>query len=122
MSLTYGKFRPTSLKDSVQFDEHRFGDVTDRDVVPYMDHVVGKLLKKKHLAEQARHNTREQLALGSFERDLIDSVTGNEDVRTRLIDIGLARDLVCGRFARCPLPDSPHAPLEGFPLTPGESA
>ena len=128
MSLTYGKFQPISLKKSTQFDECPFEDVTDTDVVPYMDHVLGKLLHKEHLAEQTRHNTKEHLALGSVEKDLIDTVIeawdrnqaltnqilGNERVRRRFA--GVARDLVYDRFTRL------RTPPPGFPLTTGDSA
>ena len=86
------------------------GDLSDADRVAFVDHVTGKLLENERLGEQARSNTKEQFRLGSFERDLIDTVMdglekygsmasqvlGNEETRKRFSSIVL--EVVYGRF------------------------
>lgn len=88
------------------------GELTDADRIAYVDHVVGKLLEKDHLKEQARYNTKEQFSLGSFNEELINTVIegldhyqamasqvlGNERVRSGFTK--LIRDLVYDRLAK----------------------
>ena len=88
------------------------GDLSDADRVAFVDHVTGKLLENERLGEQARNNSKEQFRLGSFDRDLIDTVMdglekygsmasqvlGNVETRRRFSSIVL--DVVYERFNR----------------------
>lgn len=75
------------------------GDLTEADRVAYVDHVVGKLLEKEQLAEQARSNTKEQFSLGRFARDLQDTVIEGLDNYKSMASQVLSNDKVRERFA-----------------------
>ena len=46
------------------------GDLTEADFMGYVYHIRDKLLENDVLQNQARHNTREQFALGDFQKEM----------------------------------------------------
>jgi len=88
------------------------GDLSDADKVTYVNHLKSKLLENDALAEQARNNSKEQFALGDFNKAFLqvvveglnnyESMAGqvlkNDRLRTRLGD--MLRDLVYEEFVK----------------------
>jgi type I restriction enzyme R subunit len=50
------------------------GDLSDADLVAYVQHIAGKMLENETLAQQAAQNNKQQFGLGDFHRVLTDTV------------------------------------------------
>jgi type I restriction enzyme R subunit len=63
----------------VRMNEVFEGEVTDADALTFAYGVRDKILENPALQEQARHNSKEQFALGDFQNDLLKAVIGSLD-------------------------------------------
>ncbi len=50
------------------------GDLSDADLVAYVQHIAGRMLENETLAQQAAQNNKQQFGLGDFQRVLTDTV------------------------------------------------
>ncbi len=90
-----------ALSELIQAINNLFdGELTDADAIAYLDHVAGKLLERDHLGEQARHNTKEQFSLGSFDQDFIETVLEGLDHYQAMASQVQGNDRVRSGFAR----------------------
>lgn len=75
------------------------GDLSDTDRVAFVNHVTSRMLENEHLREQARNNSKEQFRIGTFEKDLTDTVMDGLEKYGRMANQVLSSREIRQRFS-----------------------
>src|SRR5438046_2027730 len=76
------------------------GELSDADKVAYVQHIAGKMMENKTLAQQAAQNTKQQFGMGDFNAILMDNVIDGMDKYQSMAEQVMASEKVKQEFAK----------------------
>jgi type I restriction enzyme R subunit len=83
-----------------QMNELFAGDLSEADLVTYVQHITGKMLENDLLAKQAASNSKEQFSLGDFSGVLVDTIIDGLDSYRAMAEQVLGNDATRKGFER----------------------
>jgi type I restriction enzyme R subunit len=76
------------------------GQLSDADKVAYVQHIAGKMMENKTLAQQAAQNSKQQFGMGDFKNVLMDNVIDGLDKYQSMAEQVMASPKVKEEFAK----------------------